>query len=177
MTIRFELTIDDLIAFGFYNRKNGSRIKKAISLLPVIMLLIILIATLYYYFFLQELIVFDTSNIALIIFLLAYTLSKTKWFYSWYWKYKYGKKEYASWFGERILTFSETSLFAKTSRAETSYNWNSFVKFGESKEYFFLFVSNLQAIIIPKKVFLLSQEQYDIKLFIERKLTENNSKS
>jgi hypothetical protein len=172
MTIKFEQTIDDLIAFGFYNRRKKTIIKKAIAMVPVIMLLIILIVAMYYYVFLQKLIIFDASGIALIVFLSAYAFMKTKWFCRWYWKYKYGKEGYASWFGERALTFSESSLFGKTSKTETSYNWESFVEFGESKEYLFLFVTSLQAIIIPKRIFLLPQEEHDVRSFIERKLAE-----
>jgi hypothetical protein len=177
MTIKFDMTIDDFIAFGFYNRSKRSLVKKVIALVPAIMLLMILMFTAYYYFFLQELIISGSSGIALIVFLSAYTFMRTKWFYSWYWKYKYGKEGYASWFGDRILTFSESSLFAKTPKAETNYNWSSFATFGESREYFFLFVTNLQAIIIPKRVFLLSQEEYDVKSFIERKLAEQKKQS
>lgn len=175
MTIKFEQTIDDVVALGLYNKKHISIARKIVSFVPIAVLSIILLVTLYYYVFFRELVIFGTKGVVFVALMVFYAVLRTNWYYRLASKRKYNRIEYASWYGDRTLTFSESSLFTKTATAETHYNWDSFTKFGETNHYFFLFISKIQAVVIPKRIFLLPQEEHDIKSFIERKLSEHKS--
>ena len=56
-------------------------------------------------------------------------------------------------FQEITMTVSETGIIAKNALVESSYQWKSFIKKQESKDYYFLFTSSIQAMIIPKRIF------------------------
>jgi len=64
-------------------------------------------------------------------------------------------------------------LTVKTTLTDVEYKWAAFKALKENKAYFFLLTSEVSAIVIPKRIFLLQQEEYDVKSFIERKLAEN----
>jgi len=72
--------------------------------------------------------------------------------------------------GERKLTFSESGLMIETAFEETKYRWTAFEYLKEDKDHLFLFRTVQQAIIIPKRIFLLDQEQFEVRSFMERKL-------
>ena len=56
-------------------------------------------------------------------------------------------------FGEMSLTISETGISIKAAFMESRYQWKSFIRKQENKDYFFLFISSIQAVIIPKRIF------------------------
>ncbi|CAN5787693.1 hypothetical protein BH11BAC4_BH11BAC4_24640 [soil metagenome] len=56
-------------------------------------------------------------------------------------------------FLETAMIVSETGIALKNRLAETRYQWNAFIKKQESNEYYFLFTSGIQAMIIPKRIF------------------------
>lgn len=61
-------------------------------------------------------------------------------------------------FLETNLIVSESGISIKDILTETKFQWNAFIKKQESKKYFFLFTSSIQAIIIPKRVFKNEEE-------------------
>ena len=56
-------------------------------------------------------------------------------------------------FRENRLQASETGIWLQSNDTEVRYQWNAFTKRMDNPEYYFLFTSNIQAIIIPKRVF------------------------
>lgn len=76
--------------------------------------------------------------------------------------------ENASMFLEITATISETGFTMKDELQETKIQWKAFTKKLESKNYYFLFLNSIQAIIIPKRIFI-SPEQ---KAQFERLLTQ-----
>ena len=56
-------------------------------------------------------------------------------------------------FLETALTVSETGISTKDTLTETRYQWNSFIKKQENKDYYFLFTNSIQALIIPRRIF------------------------
>ncbi len=50
------------------------------------------------------------------------------------------------------MTISETGIFDKARHAEVNYRWSSIIKKAETAEYFLLYISASQAIIIPKRM-------------------------
>jgi YcxB-like protein len=57
------------------------------------------------------------------------------------------------------LIFSETGIFTKDKYAEVKYNWISIVKKEENSDYFFLYVSSIQALLIPKRALRSEDER------------------
>lgn len=56
-------------------------------------------------------------------------------------------------FREHNLQASDNGLVLQDPTIETRYQWKAFTKKLESQEYYFLFLNNIQALIIPKRVF------------------------
>jgi hypothetical protein len=51
------------------------------------------------------------------------------------------------------LTFSESVIFGKTTSSEVKYSWSAIIKYIEVNNCYYLYLTSLQAIIIPKRVF------------------------
>lgn len=58
-----------------------------------------------------------------------------------------------SMFREHLLQATENGLLIRDELVETKYAWKAFTKKMENPQYYFLFINNIQAIIIPKKIF------------------------
>jgi len=66
--------------------------------------------------------------------------------------------ENAAIFISTTVNVSETGLLLKDEFSERKYHWLAFTKKQENNEYYFLFYSSLEAIIIPKRVFKQSEQ-------------------
>lgn len=64
------------------------------------------------------------------------------------------------------LAVSETGFFLKDEFTESKFMWKAFVKKQENTEYYFLFYSSLEAIIIPKRIFKPFEEALFSELLI-----------
>lgn len=73
-------------------------------------------------------------------------------------------------FREILLTVSEIGITTKNEWIETRFQWKSIIKKLESKDYYFLYTSLIQALIIPKRI--LNQEE---KIQFEKYLAQNLS--
>ncbi|MFT3911882.1 MAG: YcxB family protein [Ferruginibacter sp.] len=67
--------------------------------------------------------------------------------------------ENSSIFSDMTVTVSEAGIIAKSESVETKYQWTSIIKKLESKNYYFLFINGIQAIIIPKRIFNSPEEK------------------
>ena len=74
----------------------------------------------------------------------------------------------SSLFQENTLLISETGITAKDPCKELIYSWKAFIKKQENKEYFFLFTSSLQGIIIPKRIFTAAEKDQFVKLLSQQ---------
>lgn len=61
------------------------------------------------------------------------------------------------------LTFTGKGIFSKDELSENSYDWNAIVKKTETATHFYLFVSSLLAIAIPKRAFTNAAELESFK--------------
>lgn len=67
-------------------------------------------------------------------------------------------------FLETKLIVAETGITTKDALTETMYQWNAIIKKQESKDYYFLFTSSIQALIIPKRIFNVDEKAQFEKL-------------
>lgn len=77
--------------------------------------------------------------------------------------------------GNKTITLTEQFLLFESKYSESKMKWGGFQYLQESEKHYYLFLAANNAIIIPKRAFLLPQEEYDVKSFIERKLAEHKS--
>ena len=66
--------------------------------------------------------------------------------------------ENISLFTTTAITISETGILLQDEFTERRFQWYAFIKKQENKEYYFLFYSSLEAIIIPKRAFKASEQ-------------------
>lgn len=67
------------------------------------------------------------------------------------------------------LTFSESGIFGKTNSSEVRYSWSAIIKNIEVNNCYYLYLTSLQAIIIPKRIF----NSPDDKIALEKMLLQN----
>jgi hypothetical protein len=66
--------------------------------------------------------------------------------------------ENASVFLPTTVTISEAGILLHDEYSERKYQWPAFTKKQENNDYYFLFYSSLEAIIIPKRVFATAEK-------------------
>lgn len=69
------------------------------------------------------------------------------------------------------MIVSETGISTKDVLTETKFQWNAFIKKQESREYYFLFVSSMQALIIPKRIFNNADERIQFEKLLSQYLS------
>jgi YcxB-like protein len=69
------------------------------------------------------------------------------------------------------IIISETGISTKNAVAETKFQWSSFIKKQENTEYYFLFISSIQALIIPKRVFNNADERNQFEKLLSQYLS------
>lgn len=74
-------------------------------------------------------------------------------------------------FKDIFMTVSEAGIHTKSSSTETKYEWNAFIKKQESKEYYFLFINSIQALIIPKRIFKNADERTQFEKLLSQHLS------
>jgi hypothetical protein len=74
-------------------------------------------------------------------------------------------------FLEMSMNVSETGISTKDAMTETKYQWTSFIKKQESRDYYFLFTSSIQALIIPKRVFNHAEERIQFDKLLSQYLS------
>lgn len=78
--------------------------------------------------------------------------------------------------GERTLIFEEEQLKVITPNSETSIKWKSgFEYLRETPKQLLLYTAINQAILIPKRIFLLDQELFEVKSFIASRLSSERT--
>lgn len=74
----------------------------------------------------------------------------------------------SSYFIQKEIIFSETGLALKDNLSDSTFRWKSFIKKYENEEYYFLFTSSIQALIIPKRITKTEAEKEVLhKLFLQ----------
>jgi hypothetical protein len=70
-------------------------------------------------------------------------------------------------FDERTYAFDDQGIKVTSENSSNSYKWQSITRIAENETTFYLYVSSLQAILVPKR-FLETQEQVDaFRTYIE----------
>lgn len=70
-----------------------------------------------------------------------------------------------------ILSVSESGLVFKSDIQESKYQWKAFIKKQESTRYYFLFISAIQGVIIPKRAFSNAEEKARFEKLLQHNLS------
>lgn len=77
----------------------------------------------------------------------------------------------AAFFAETFLQATDAGLHVKTDDTEIQYSWKAIVKKTETDSYYFLFTNAVQAIIIPKRIFINNEEKTAFQRLLLRNIT------
>lgn len=71
---------------------------------------------------------------------------------------------------EGELFINDDKIISIDSRNMTDYKWESIVKYASTKEYFFLYINSIQALIVPKRIFISQVEIDGFDNFLTQKI-------
>lgn len=77
----------------------------------------------------------------------------------------------SSLFLDSIMVISEAGIVTKDELTEIKYQWKAFIKKQESNEYYFLFLNSIQALIVPKRVFINAEQQSQFERLLSQHLS------
>lgn len=76
---------------------------------------------------------------------------------------------------ERELIINEDGLTSISKDTTGQCKWSTILRYAETKEYFYLFPSSIQAYMIPKRLFRSQQEITDFDKFLTQKIPLSSS--
>jgi hypothetical protein len=74
-------------------------------------------------------------------------------------------------FSDTQMQVSETGIQCKSEWVSTQYQWKAFIKLQENEKYFFLFISSVEALIVPKRAFIHVQESQSFEKLLRQHLS------
>jgi cytochrome bd-type quinol oxidase subunit 2 len=75
--------------------------------------------------------------------------------------------------GDREMFIEEAKVQLNTKTTETTYRWDSFIKWEQTPNLYLLFITSKSAILIPKRVFENPQQQLDFETLVKRKMPDS----
>ncbi|HLR67937.1 MAG TPA: YcxB family protein [Virgibacillus sp.] len=148
MNVNFNLEFDDLLAFqeDVINNSRTHDIKakyfKWITTIIILLGMLLLVKT-------SLLSAIFILIIAMIYFFLFPYLYKSMTFRKL--KNKLQNNDYSHILGPCQMTFSENGIDRETKHSTSHFNWNQFEKVSEDNKHYFLYVTDLEGLIIPKQ--------------------------
>lgn len=144
MTVRFNQTIDDVLHLTWYYYRSNKALKFIFFALIALMMIAITTRVL------SE----DRTGLDYWIYLSAILIAVWAVFIPWSVRRRLNKpanKEHIT--GNRTLVLNEDKLELQTPRTDSSMLWSSFTKLRRTKLYYYLFITEASAIIVPKRAF------------------------
>ncbi len=80
-------------------------------------------------------------------------------------------KDNRSFFLETTYDISDAGITRKDENIEASFKWSAFIRKEETNEYYFLFISSVQALIFPKRVFKTMEERKQFEKLLSQRLS------
>ena len=74
-------------------------------------------------------------------------------------------------FLEHLVSISDSGIIIKDELKEIRFQWTAIIKKLESQNYYFLFHNSIQAIIVPKRVFISQDEKLQFEKLLSQHLT------
>ncbi|MGE8082038.1 YcxB family protein [Peribacillus loiseleuriae] len=169
MELKYEMTKDDHLAFNLHYVKHSKTIKQSLFMQRFLVPIIFLILPFVLFWMIGEF---------LIGFFITFALISIVWIV-FYPKYFYGhiirnvKKvlnegSNDNLLGQHVFISTEDGFIEKSRVGETKIGWSSIERIEENEDYFFLFISTMNAYIVPKRSFPDKASQEDFKKMIDK---------
>lgn len=166
MTIQFQLDMEDLLAFqsDVIKHSHTHQVKKSyyrwISTIVLFLLVLLLVettpATVVGIFILTIIYYFSFPFLYQKLSMLLY-------------KNQLKKKDFSHLFEPCEMTLSDTGIERKLNEKTSHFTWDQFQNKREDTNHYFLYVSDLEALIIPKHLLhLKDEERVDLQKLFER---------
>ncbi|WP_106769311.1 YcxB family protein [Paenibacillus faecalis] len=157
MELHFKISFEDIVELHKNIIANSNHHKK-------LRWMIFVVFTLYLMYILESISVF--SVIVTLVWLIFYSsifnylaLIATK---------RILKKQYnALLIGEHKLNINEDGITRKTETTNTVFKWSQFVNVRQDSSNYYLYVSDLQALLVPKEAFLDKEAEQDFNRYLK----------
>ncbi len=169
MTIQYDLTKEDYIAFNMHHIKSSKTVKKTLFIQQYVLAIIYLII---------PFILADITGESLMFWLIPFIIIFILWiaFYPRYFKgymkkniikmLSEGKNENI--FGPVSLILEETGVREVTRAGESKANWSSIERVEENQDYIFMYTSAVAAAIVPLRAFTNIEEKNEFLMTLKR---------
>jgi len=172
MKFEFQQTVEDIINFNQFQLENSDTIKSTITKQRMALAIMYIIVVL---FFFRKGVTEISTALAII-----YTIIVMPIVY-YYNKYVYWRSRRAvrkmlaegknkSMIGKQNITFLAKTIIAKNEYSSTEYQYSLIEKLRENEDYFFLYTSSIQALLIKKELFETKEKMTEFKEFIYSKM-------
>ncbi|HAV76674.1 MAG TPA: hypothetical protein DCX53_04890 [Anaerolineae bacterium] len=168
MNIEFERTVDDLIEFNLFHMANSSSIKRqlfTVQLLVGVLVLILLFVIFYlqYHYLSTSLIVISIlcGVLAFAVFPIVNrksTISRIKKMLT--------EGDNKAMLGHQAISLSPEGILGKNRSSESKINWSAIDKVVQNEKFFFLYISSVNAIVIPKSCFQSQKVQQEFLEYV-----------
>ena len=168
MQIDYERTVDDLIQFNLFHTDHSPTIQRQLLWWRGLTALLVILLPLGPSYLMTQ----EPSPIAYIIgilggvvaFFVFPPISRTSNINQW--KKIIAEGNNKAILGRHILTLSEAGIHAKSPGSESDLEWSTIQKVLQSKSHIFLYISAVNALVIPKKAFPTEQSQQSFLDFV-----------
>lgn len=168
MNIEFERTVDDLIEFNLFHMANSSSIKRQVftgQLFIGVLVSISLFGIYYlqYHYLSTPLVIVGIlcGALASVVLRLASrqsTISRIRKMLN------EGNNEAI--LGHQTISLTSEGILGKSPSSESKINWSAIDKVAQNEKFFFLYISSVNAIVIPKSCFRSHKEQQEFLEYI-----------
>ncbi len=145
MTIRFEQTVDDTLAYYRYFLKTNKQARRAVRIaqfgIPVALWVLMMIVTRDWKFGIALAVVFLIWMLVIPRYMRRSMLRKTR--------RNLAKPENSRMLGNRSMELGEEGFRIATETAETHFKWAGVIRVVRETGYTFLFLSEQEAVIVP----------------------------
>ena len=158
MTVEYERTIEDIIEFNLFHMSNSPSIRGQTLISQIIVLLLIFIGSLAIAPFFHP----ETRVLSYFDYIVAFVVSIVGFFVVPHFNRAEVRRAYRkasregdnkAILGLQTISLTPENVFIKTQGGESKYNWSSVDKVTQNDKYIFLYISSINAIVIPIKAF------------------------
>ena len=174
MNIEYDRTIQDVIDFNLFHMSHSSSIKRQLLRMQILTVVLVLPLVFSIFYLINHTINIFTLIITILSGILAFvlypqfsresTISRIR--------KMLGEGSNRAMLGHQVVTFSPEGIFRKNQSTESKINWSAVEKVVQSDKHFFLYISSINALEIPKSCLPSEKEQKDFLEYINAHLQQ-----
>ncbi len=158
MKLSFDIGIEDVMAFhsNHYDIKFADKIARQLMwILWSIPILFVIIGTVLFFVHSQDWNFLKWFGLLALASVFALSMRRSRDSNKTNWLKKVRKTvdipENAIWFGKHTMEFYDERVVVASDFSNETISWSAFVRVSETLDHFFLYISNIQALLVPKR--------------------------